>query len=458
MVSRPKHLVKVQIITELISVLDGQFSTSNLQNFAVIIDSIFGITNSVTTLSVARYSSLSYRTVQRFYGLKDINWLAINLILFNHFVYKKGSRYLLAADETVRPKAGKHTHGLGRFYSSLAKQVIRSVSFLVISIIDIDKKKSYILGCKQLIVDNLKNNVNDNTVAAPPTKNSSESKPKGRPKGSKNKAKSEPSSTSYQVLKSLLGLVQSQLKAVLPELNCLYLALDGFYGHQDYVLLAANYGLNIVSKFKTNAHLILPFEGQYTGVGRPKTLGDRVRLASIPDKFYVLTMEDKNSNVSTKVYQFNAFTPKMAGVKLNIVVMIHTHQITRKVSRNVLFTNDLTLDAQTLINFYSLRFQIEFDFRDAKQFYGLSDFKNYKEVQVTNAVNIAFTMTVIGKLVLEKYKTKLNIPNMGIIDLKTLLRSQKYAKILLNNIKFDQDEFLNSPQFINLVRLEAIHI
>ena len=36
-------------------------------NFAIVIDSILGISNSVTTLSVARYSSLSYRTVQRFY-------------------------------------------------------------------------------------------------------------------------------------------------------------------------------------------------------------------------------------------------------------------------------------------------------------------------------------------------------------------------------------------------------
>ena len=67
-------------------------------------------------------------------------------------------------------------------------------------------------------------------------------------------------------------------------------------------------------------------------------------------------------------------------------------------------------------------------------------------------------MTVIGKLVLEKYKIKLNCPNMGIIDLKTVFRTQKCAEILLNNIKFDPDEFLNSPQFLKIVKFEAIHI
>lgn len=416
-----------------------------------------GISNSVTTLSVARYSSLSYRTVQRFYALKDVNWLLVTLFLFKHFIYQKGKSYLFAADETVKGKAGKQTHGLGRFYSSMAKQVIRSVSFLAISIIDIDKEKSYILGCKQLIVNNL-DKVDINPQKKSKSKKKSKNKPKGRAKGSKNKVKTESESTSYQVLKTLLELVQSQLKVFLPELNCFHLVLDGFYGHEDYLLLASKNGLNIISKFKVNAHLILPYQGEQLGIGRPRTLGDKVNLDNLDERFYISTIQDKESNVSTKVYQYEAFTPKMAGLKLNIVVMIHTHQITKKVSRNVLFTNDLTLEALKVIKYYSLRFQIEFDFRDAKQFYGLSDFKNYKETQVTNAVNIAFVMTVIGKLVLEKYKIKLGCSNMGIIDLKAVFRTQKCAEILLNNNKIDPNEFLSSPQFLKIARLEAIHI
>lgn len=447
----------MQIITELLNVLSGQFSATNLQHFAIIVDSILGISNSVTTLSVARYSSLSYRTVQRFYALKDVNWLFVNLFLFKQFIYQKGKSYLFAADETVKGKAGKQTHGLGRFYSSMAKQVIRSVSFLAISIIDVEKEESYILGCKQLIVNNLAK-VNQGKKSKKKAKSKAKNKSKGRPKGSKNKVKTEPESASYQVLKTLLDLVQSQLKVFLPELNCFHIVLDGFYGHEDYLLLAAKNGLNIISKFKVNAHLILPYQGEQSGIGRPKTLGDKVDLDNLDKKFYISTIQDENSNVSTKVYQFEAFTPKMAGLKLNIVVMIHTHHITKQVSRNILFTNDLTLEALKVIKYYSLRFQIEFDFRDAKQFYGLADFKNYKETQVTNAINIAFTMTVVGKLVLEKYKIKLDCPNMGIIDLKTVFRTQKCAEILLNNINFDPDEFLSSPQFLKIARLEAIHI
>lgn len=455
MVSRPKQLVKVQTVIELSKVLISQFNATNLQHFTIIIDSIFGISNSVTTLSVSRYSTLSYRTVQRFYALKDVNWLMINLLLFKYFVYKKDKKYLLAADETVKGKAGKQTHGISFFYSSIQKQVIRAVSFLAICIIDIDEKKSYILACRQLIINNLQK---EKKCTKKVDKSKVLSKVKGRPKGSKNKVKIESQSTSYQVLKTLLSLVKSELNAFLPDLYCFCIALDGFYGHEAYLLLAIEQKLNIISKFKINAHLILPYQGQQSGIGRPKIYGNKLNLDKINEQFYVKTIKDEDSNVSTKVYQFEAFTPKISGIKLNIVVMIHTHQITKKVYRNILFSNDLTLNAETIISYYSLRFQIEFDFRDAKQFYGLANFKNFKETQVTNAVNIAFSMTVIGKLVLEKYKNKLNCPSMGIIDLKATFRAEKYAEILLNSKDNNPNEFLNSPLFLKIARLEAIHI
>lgn len=200
---------------------------------------------------------------------------------------------------------------------------------------------------------------------------------KADPKVQKTK-KTEPESSFYQVLKTLLDLVQSQLKVFLSELNCFHIVHDDFYGHEDYLLLVAKNGLNIISKFKVNAHLILAYQGEQSGIGRPKTLRDKVNLDNLDEKFYISTIQDKDSNVSTKVYQFEAFTPKMAGPKLNIVVMIHTHQITKQVGRNIIYTNDMSLEALKVIRYYSLRFQIEFDFRDAKQCYGLSDFKNYK--------------------------------------------------------------------------------
>ena len=92
---------------------------------------------------------------------------------------------------------------------------------------------------------------------------------------------------------------------------------------------------------------------------------------------------DKDANVKTAVYHFKAYTPKIPSVLLNIVVLVHTRKITKKESRTILFSNDLALTDEQIVKYYSLRFQqgrlaIEFEFRDAKQFFGLSDFKNFK--------------------------------------------------------------------------------
>jgi len=49
-----------------------------------------------------------------------------------------------------------------------------------------------------------------------------------------------------------------------------------------------------------------------------------------------------------------------------------------------------SLHRKYLLQNGSLRFQIEFNFRDAKQFWGLEDFMNIKERQLTNACGTSY--------------------------------------------------------------------
>jgi len=54
-----------------------------------------------------------------------------------------------------------------------------------------------------------------------------------------------------------------------------------------------------------------------------------------------------------------------------------------------LFSSDLELPYDKLIDFYSLRFQIEFNFRNAKQYWGLEDFMNVSPTAVANSANLS---------------------------------------------------------------------
>lgn len=72
-------------------------------------------------------------------------------------------------------------------------------------------------------------------------------------------------------------------------------------------------------------------------------------------------------------------------------------------SHVVLFSTDLGLPFQTLIDYYKLRFQIEFNFRDAKQYWGLEDFMNVEQTPVTIAANLLLWMVNLSQRLLDDY-------------------------------------------------------
>jgi putative transposase len=121
----------------------------------------------------------------------------------------------------------------------------------------------------------------------------------------------------------------------------------------------------------------------------------------------------------------------------------------------ILFSSDLTLAADVLVDYYALRFQIEFNFRDAKQFWGLEDFMTIRPTTVTNSVNLAFFMVNLSHCLLRE--VRLTDPNASILDLKAYARGYRYATEIINllpqNIK---PGFW--PQALNrLTRLGRIH-
>ena len=63
--------------------------------------------------------------------------------------------------------------------------------------------------------------------------------------------------------------------------------------------------------------------------------------------------------------------------------MQHISQVSRCFWVNLLFSNQQK--PIFALDYYKLRFQIEFNFRDAKQFWGLEDFMNLSQTAVTNA-------------------------------------------------------------------------
>ncbi len=110
---------------------------------------------------------------------------------------------------------------------------------------------------------------------------------------------------------------------------------------------------------------------------------------------------------------------------LNIVVIVKTNLKTHKVAHVVLFSSDIDLPYDLVIAYYRLRFQIEFNFRDAKQYWGLEDFMVVKEAPVSNSANLAMFMVNMSQALIRPMRAQW--PELSVNDLKTWFRSRKYV-------------------------------
>ena len=113
------------------------------------------------------------------------------------------------------------------------------------------------------------------------------------------------------------------------------------------------------------------------------------------------------------------------------------------------------LDYDKLIDYYQLRFQIEFNFRDAKQFWGLEDFMNIKETQIANAVCLSLFMVNLSHVLLKQMRQ--TDAKAGVLDLKSFFRGRRYAIETLNLLPESPSPFISS-QIVHIVAtLGSIH-
>ena len=110
------------------------------------------MTGRVTMLGLSRWAGPggSYRTVQRFFSTV-IPWATLFWVFFRHHLYRATDAYLLAGDEVVVTKAGKHTHGLDRFFASLYGKPVPGLAFFMLSLVSLQERCSFPMHVEQVV-------------------------------------------------------------------------------------------------------------------------------------------------------------------------------------------------------------------------------------------------------------------------------------------------------------------
>jgi hypothetical protein len=444
----------MDIIT-LLSVLSQCLDETSIKQLAVIAKAMVTMSGQVTMLGMSRWTEKggSYRTIQRFYN-KVIPWGLVQWLVFSRHLYRPGDEYVAVGDESVVTKAGQWTYGIDRFFSSILGKPVRGVAFFTVSVVSVNERKSYPLLVEQVVRSEEKaagSSPKPTAKAAKSGQSKQTSGKVGRPQGSKAKDKRVIEWTPE--LRRLERMGKSLLERLTPLYLLRHLALDGHFGNNNVTqMVRQSLGLHIISKLRNDSALYLRYEGAQHGVGAPKRYGAKLDYHQIPTKYRVHVSTEKQ--IQTEIYQATMLHKTFAD-PLNLVVIVKTNLVTQKKAHVVLFSSDLTLAYEKLIDYYRLRFQIEFNFRDAKQFWGFEDFMNVNKTPVTNAVGLAFLMVNLSHILLARYRT--TFPDFSVLDLKALFRTRRYAQEAVKLLPDFVDPLLIAQLLDSMPPLGAIH-
>ena len=223
-------------------------------------------------------------------------------------------------------KSGKKTFGLDSFYNSAHNRVETGLEVSLVAVVDVKTQMGYALLAQQTFTQ-----------------------------------KEFPSLTRMDYYLLHLETVRPYLPS-----SVRYLTVDGYYAKESFVTGATALELHVMSKLRCDANLRYVFEGQQKARGARRKYDGKVDLTN-PSRFTWVRQLQPGVNLYTAVVWHVSLKRKIR------LAYLKDSRKLNKPSYIVLFSTDLDQTADDLYRLYRLRFQIEFIFRDAKQFTGLSD-------------------------------------------------------------------------------------
>ena len=439
-------------ILALLQCIQPDLSKTEMRRLSRIAQAMLSMSGRVTMLGLSRWAGKggSYRTVQRFFNAV-ISWPNVFCKFFMRHLYLSGTEYFLVGDESVVTKSGQETHGLDYFFSGLLNKVVKSVAIFSLSLVSVEERRSYPLRVEQVIRSEAEKMAAKERKQKRAKKNQAAPKKKrGRPKGSRNRDKTQVELTPE--LKRIQNMVRNQLILLRALITVRYLVLDGHFGNNNALQMTLRCDLHLISKLRYDAALSFVYEGEQKRKGPRKKYGQKINYRIIPDPY--LVEKSTKDGIETCIYQAQTLHHEFSQV-LNVVIIIKTNLRTGAFANVNLFSSDLELSYEKIIDFYSLRFQIEFNFRDAKQSWGLEDFMNIKEVPLTNAINLSLFMVNLSQVLLREFR-KVH-PDSGILDLKAYFRAAKYFEETIKMLPKKPEPFLLEQIFDQVAALGCVH-
>ena len=302
----------------------------------------------------------------------------------SHLIQTHGSRegvQILVVDATFHEKSGRHTPNHDRFYNGKSGQVETGLEWSVVAVVDVEQNTAYTLSAQQTEAG-----LSDRALAA---------------------------EIGHQVCGNRVDFYLGHLaycQTYVPK-RIEYVVADSFYSKRKWVDGVVNLGWNAIGKLRQDANLKYLYQGpRRSGPGRQKTHDGKVAPLEQQLKYFTLTETlDDGTELWTAVVWSVSLDRRIRVVCLVRLVEGEERYI-------LLFSTDVNLSASHILAYYRARFQIEFIFRDARQYTGMVDSQSRNLDALDAQVNGSLTALNLAKVTLRQEATVTAQPTPEVIS------------------------------------------
>ena len=323
---------------------------------------------------------------------KCINWLLFNLSLASRSLDMDGL-LAIAIDPCYISKAGKKTAHIGTFWSGCAGAMKHGLEIMGLGLVDVAANTCMMLRAHQ-------------------TPGMSELRQRNR-----------------SLVQHYIGVIKRYSKVLLKVTDIV--VADAFFSTSTFVGGIAAYGFHLVSRFRDNADLRYLYQGPRAGKrGRPKLIDGKIDYKN-PD--YSRMEKLHVEGLEGKAYTLLAYSKAMKRI-VRLVIWIMPGG-----KHKLFFSTKTSMSGEDVLRTYRSRFQIEFCYRDAKQFVGLAHCQARHTCQLDFSFNASFAALNAAKVMMKENQLPYSMASF-----KSLMFNSYYTKRIFDVTRLRPNQTLIS--------------
>lgn len=395
------------LITAIISKMSniGKVQAKFISHILMLMLSIRGKAN---FLQFSRYGYMNEKSYRNNFET-DFDWAKFNAEFIS---INCSDQLIIGFDPSFIPKSGKKTPEIGYFYSGCKGGYERGLEIGCFSVIDVKQNTAYHYNAVQ----------------------------------TRNEKSSDKENTLVDQYISFFNSESLGLRGITR-----ILVADAYFSKKKYVSAVIKKGFEFISRLRDDANLRYLYNGPKAGRGRPKKYDGKVDTKNIDKRRLKCEFKDDQLTLySGIVYSISL------GKLIKVAFVDYLDKNGSVKGSTIYFSTNINRQGSKLVQYYRARYQMEFNFRDAKQHTGLTNCQSVSKQKLDFHFNATLTSINIAKAIARKEIPANQSSPMSIHDIKTELSNMLLMNLILSKYRVDPKFYKNPSDLCEILNFGKI--